>query len=452
MQIGESIALPPVEPPEQEEDDGTIHINLRVSLFYDGTKNNRENVQSRQSTSQEKNAAYQATRSKKFVVFGELDNGDVSYTNDESNISFLEAYLESKTKGADLHLKVYTEGAGTVNLGRDATTGAGFGAGETGIPAKVKKGIAEAKGKIREPNKEVAPEETVIDTLSIDVFGFSRGAATARYGIHLLLKNEETRIKAEAHSLGYKAISKVEIRLAGLFDTVASFREGLFIGNETWLLSLDAVQHAKKVLHLASADEHRSNFSLTNIASKGGDQYFLPGVHSDIGGGYTDGEAESQVIFKGSPEDAEIDMKRLIDAGWYVKGQITKKDYYGDSETALVATYSELSVSRPGLPTAYSIIPLKIMARFLMSDGVKLNDKYQNKIDKITKTEKLSNLDDRISAEYTAAKTPDYWINKNDPWLRAARNQFFHFSAHYTSVGMGPRFKGGKRTRKIYDG
>ena len=126
MQIGESIELPPVEPPKQEEDDdGSVHINLRVSLFYDGTKNNRENVQSRQSTRQDKNAAYQATRAKKYVVFGELDSGDVSYTNDESNISFLEAYLESKTKGNDLHLKVYTEGAGTVNLGHDATAGAG---------------------------------------------------------------------------------------------------------------------------------------------------------------------------------------------------------------------------------------------------------------------------------------------------------------------------------------
>ena len=146
MQIGESIELPPVEPPKQEEDDdGSVHINLRVSLFYDGTKNNRENVQSRQSTSQDKNAAYQATRAKKYVVFGELDSGDVSYTTDESNISFLEAYLESKTNGNDLHLKVYTEGAGTVNLGRDATAGAGFGAGETGIPAKVRKGIAETQ-------------------------------------------------------------------------------------------------------------------------------------------------------------------------------------------------------------------------------------------------------------------------------------------------------------------
>ena len=225
-----------------------------------------------------------------------------------------------------------------------------------------------------------------------------------------------------------------------------------YSGNETWLLSLDAVQHAKKVLHLASADEHRANFSLTNINSKGGDQYFLPGVHSDIGGGYTEGEEESQVIFKGSTADAELDMNRLIEAGWYLKGQITKKDYYGDSETELVTTYSELSVSRPGLPTTYSIIPLKIMAKFLISDGVALNDKYQDKIAKIAKNGSLKNLDDKISAEYTSATTPDYWINKNDPWLKAARNQFFHFSAHYSSVGMGPRFKDGKRTRKLYDG
>jgi len=260
-EIGESVSTPPVEPPLEDEDDGTMHINLRISLFYDGTKNNRENVQSRQSSDPEKNKAYQDTRSKKYILFGELDSGDVSYTNDESNISFLEAYMESKTGGNELHLKVYTEGAGTENLGSDSNSGAGFGAGGTGIPAKVKKGIDEAKKKIRRPNKSIETGKTVIDTLSIDVFGFSRGAATARYCIHLLLKDEETGIKAEANSMGYKRIAKVEVRLAGLFDTVASFREGLFLGNETWLLSLDAVQHAGQVLHLASADEHRSNFS-----------------------------------------------------------------------------------------------------------------------------------------------------------------------------------------------
>lgn len=460
-QLGESISIPPVEPPVKEEDDGTKHINLRISLFYDGTKNNRENVQSRQSANKEKNAAYQATRSKKYILFGELDSGDVSYTNDESNISFLEAYLETKEKGNDLHLTVYTEGAGTMNLGGDDLLGAGFGAHKTGIPTKVKKGIAEAKGKIREPNKEVDPTITIIDTLSIDVFGFSRGAATARYAIHLLLKKEAMRIKAEAYSLGYKAITKVEVRLAGLFDTVASFREGLFLGNETWLLDLDAVQHAKKVLHLASADEHRKNFSLTNINSSGnGDQYFLPGVHSDIGGGYTDGEDESLVIFKGTSDEAKVEKQRLIEkTGWYLEGQIETIDYedFDDMEYEFDdMKFSELRVTRTNLPTAYSIIPLKIMAKFLTNDGIVLNNKYKTKISTIEKINKLKELDKKISADYTKATTPEYWINKNDElkdkWLRDARNQFFHFSAHYSSTGMGPRFDDGKRKRKIYDG
>jgi hypothetical protein len=258
--------------------------------------------------------------------------------------------------------------------------------------------------------------------------------------------------------MGYKEITKIEVRLAGLFDTVASFREGLFIGNETWLLSLDAVKHAKKVLQLASADEHRKTFSLTNIISKGGEQYFLPGVHSDIGGGYADGEVESQVIFKGSPQDAELDMKRLMEAGWYLAGQIHKEDFYstpaGPHGMAMkpVVTSSHLHVARPKLPTAYCIIPLKIMAEFLKSDGIELNDKYQNKIDQIDNSPELKFIHDRVMAEYTSATTADYWISRNDPWLKYARNRYLHFSAHYESIGMGPLFYNGKRTRKQYDG
>ena len=47
----------------------------------------------------------------------------------------------------------------------------------------------------------------------------------------------------------------------------------------------------------ASAEEHRMHLSLHNInsAKAKGEQYFLPGVHSDIGGGYLDAGSDASL-------------------------------------------------------------------------------------------------------------------------------------------------------------
>ena len=147
-------------------------------------------------------------------------------------------------------------------------------------------------------------------------------------------------------------------------------------------------------------------------------------------------------------------MDRLMKAGWYLEGQIIKQDHtdYAGPRGTVRTISSTLSVTRPGLPTAYCLIPLKIMAQFLMKDGVVLINDYQDKIAKISENDTLRMIDDKIMAEYSRATTPEYWLERNDPWLKDARNRFFHFSAHYNSTGMGPRFKDGQRKRKQYDG
>ncbi len=64
-------------------------------------------------------------------------------------------------------------------------------------------------------------------------------------------------------------------------------------------LKLNAIQHAKDVVHLTAADEHRKKFSLTDIRSAGGKgrEICLPGVHADIGGSYRDGPGEDPWVF-----------------------------------------------------------------------------------------------------------------------------------------------------------
>ena len=82
----------------------------------------------------------------------------------------------------------------------------------------------------------------------------------------------------------------------GLYDTVASF--GIGHGTDTSDLKLDSITKARFVYHLASDDEYRDNFPLTNINSCGlrGIEFILPGVHSDIGGSYLNNDEEMSAI------------------------------------------------------------------------------------------------------------------------------------------------------------
>ena len=69
---------------------------------------------------------------------------------------------------------------------------------------------------------------------------------------------------------------KIIFNFVGLYDTVAAFgvdHRGKKLGkvvlldNDTRQLNLDAISKARYVLHLASDDEYRDNFDLTNIQS-----------------------------------------------------------------------------------------------------------------------------------------------------------------------------------------
>lgn len=86
---------------------------------------------------------------------------------------------------------IYIEGIGTLNWQKDIDAGFQFGSGDTGIRGKVRRGCYELGMKI----KEKLPEETdEVIKVTLDVFGFSRGAAAARnflYEINISNKREE---------------------------------------------------------------------------------------------------------------------------------------------------------------------------------------------------------------------------------------------------------------------
>ncbi len=186
------------------------------------------------------------------AVYQENKAEDNSYENDHTNVEKIERYIEvSEDENHEKKFALYIEGPGTEDEEGDATTGYAIGKGGTGISAKVEKGISKSIARI---SKQV-DEDSIIDQLTLDVFGFSRGAAGARsYIFEALQEYDSIREGMEAEGMPVK---KIEVDFAGLFDTVAShglFRL-LFSLSNTKNLKLHAVSKAKQAIHSAA---HRS--------------------------------------------------------------------------------------------------------------------------------------------------------------------------------------------------
>lgn len=255
-------------------------ISFRASLFFDGTQNNRNNVALGKSKSKPKN----------------------SYANDYSNVAILETNWKAgidenkfPTQSEEFQcFSFYIEGIGTEDNESDTTYGLALGKGSTGVIAKVDKGLTQI---VKEIQKRHTQKDIKIENIYLDSFGFSRGAAAARYFIYAALEKQGKTLKDQLVNEGYQ-VGQVKFIFNGLYDTVASL--GLSHKDNTNQLKLRSVTKAEKVIHLCAADEHRKNFRLTDINSAGskGVEIYLPGVHTDVGGGYPDGrdEVDLQVL------------------------------------------------------------------------------------------------------------------------------------------------------------
>ena len=333
--------------------------------------------------------------------------GQTSYENALSNPAILFQYYVTDLKN-EMHpvLKVYSEGMGTNTKADengkvtksdykkdDLMEGPAFGLGEAGIITRVKRAIELMVQKIKENLKD----KQVIGTLTVDVFGFSRGAAAARNFVHeitmqsYLPKLDEESSTAYDHNnnmvsgeyskdgallpphgwLGYLlteagiTFDNLVIRFAGLYDTVPHF--GLIQSNDRQDLGLDNVMYANYTVHLVAGDEHRKNFSLVDIScitgkrgggrAKKGIELYLPGVHCDVGGSYEEGRPEPNdpLNYSFSEDFIDKDLNWLIDNGWYTKDQVTKSfdgfQYF-------------LKGNRNYLSNQYSFIPLHMMLDF----------------------------------------------------------------------------------------
>lgn len=570
---------PPKKEKAPEDPKDKKPLLIRIHLLCDGTKNNKNNIAEREQFEQ-------GMGSSSYRKQG--TGSDNSYDNGKTNIAIMEPHVDVglNKNGYDAVVKVYVEGQGTFNLEADGLVGYAMGSGASGVYQRARDGINNALKRLQEELfLDKKPETHFIKQVDVDVFGFSRGAATARHAIHAITTEEAMTIsnpdgmgtetiiityplEQRLRQLGYTEThaDQIKIIFAGLYDTVVSVNASQLV--PAWLANNTrdqrAVAKAKFALHLAAADEHREDFPLHTIKSAKdagkGAEFYLPGVHSDIGGSYNlanmdlldqnkentrirevkivggysklneekaelislgylerDIEIEitewgsnslgerwpregklyvyrqidgleyarpsdevERVINRGRVSDLQEDMYNLKKDGWYKDGQIRiEKDYV--ATTVRVAEYlinpigailsgspvsGRLISNRRGIKSAYSNIPLKIMAEYTRKFTITIKAELDQRADITLATDPALQLLEKDLKAYIGKKgntgsTPEDWLNiktaaEHHEKIKDIRNEHLHMSSRFNTpikeFGYTPRIKDNRRRRFYYEG
>ncbi|MBE4947778.1 DUF2235 domain-containing protein [Chryseobacterium culicis] len=434
-------------------------ISVALGIFFDGTLNNKTNSDARKN------------KTKAYDDHGGDPSDNNSYNNDWSNVARL-------WENYDKRNAIYIEGIGTQDNKGDEMDGYAYGSEKTGIKAKVQIGCEKIAEKISLLKK--ANSTAKLGTVTLDVFGFSRGAAAARYFVHQVSKKKVSsdpksimfgNLGTELKKVGVNLDEiNVIIRFLGIFDTVSSYSENTWttspnFSNDIEELQLDDIARARKIVHFTAENEHRINFDLTDIKVKVkqktvylGIEKSFPGVHSDIGGGYETGPEAKDEIINGSTSVQKKRKEQLVAEGWFQDGELIIHEYR-----------RKLSSNRKLVKKTYSFIPLQFMGEYGKNDGLKIDTGQISTKYKISDDPLLVRVKNKLTPyvmgngkpytfrwtqsihdQYKGSKVPeqryaDYQRELAEQTdLRELRNKYLHWSADYDWVGMDPR-EDGKR-------
>lgn len=427
----------PSKPPEYQPENTII---LYIGMFFDGTGNNRFNSESLYYTKVKGNndriksseiptqLSFTHTPEKikeKDISKINISNRD-SYWNPYSNIVKLHDLYKEKsetdlrTKKNKYTLKQYVEGIGTEKYKKDSVVGSSVGRGDTGIIAKVERGIKDlVKEKIA-----ALPKDKKIYKIVFDVFGFSRGAAAARHFCNevkkpayyvtrtkrdpyereaRILTDEKDLVKhaggilgAELNKIGLKpyeeTYNNIEIRFLGLFDTVVSdliVKENLgyiaaLFTTKPWIPILEQERlediktnisglGIKKVFQIRANDEWRANFAYT--PTEEGHTLYMLGAHSDIGGGYAELDKYTSILgfFDATKGDEEMFKQQEKVRKYFIDG-----DYCKENEIWFEKIYEHTSgFSIESSPTeTTTIYKKKISDHYILKTSRYISNKY----------------------------------------------------------------------------
>ncbi|PYE40315.1 phospholipase effector Tle1 domain-containing protein [Psychrobacter fozii] len=281
--------------PEENSSVDLAIANLTFNIFFDGTWNSKENSD-----------LYNEIAPKQ--VKNLKDRMDAKYNPQPwpvgSSLSFARApsVVDQLHRAADSDrphvINLYTDGSGieTRTESNDASApvpgweyhaddgiGSGLGMGDTGAKTKlenmlehVKTALASYVGKGNNPKQ-----------LVFNVYGFSRGSATARMFCKRIFTERSTpKVKEFVDLTKYDVV----FDFVGLFDTVSSIGTNHDNDVEDDGQELDFKEiDGTKVVHIVAGDEYRQKFNLTSIGQSVradvGLEFIIPGCHTDIGDG-----------------------------------------------------------------------------------------------------------------------------------------------------------------------
>lgn len=285
-------------------------LNVVAGLFLDGTLNNVDNIQAYRKRVESECLVPLHGRPEKLkecqarlrLVMGE------SYAGEPTNVvKLFDLYQDgNNSEGAEktITLKAYEPGAGTQSGASDSLVGAATGLGDTGVPAQVERLFSEIAKQIR---LTITPGSTY--HLTVDLFGFSRGAAAARHAANEILEGPKGGFGRALSDVQLSWPHAVSIRFLGLFDTVAGIVSASSLDLSPSNDRNNPVQlhvnpnRIKYAAHFVAGDEKRANFALNSLRDANGGlpsnfkEITLPGAHSDIGGGYHHMQTEDVLLY-----------------------------------------------------------------------------------------------------------------------------------------------------------
>ncbi|PYB69288.1 type IV secretion protein Rhs [Pseudomonas sp. LB-090624] len=283
-------------------------VTLRFGLFFDGTGNNQHNA----------------------MAMAEQGGSNPDAL---SNVALLHALYpaDSPDAGGPLRfLKRYVEGVGTLAGEADHVYASATGRGRTGAEARVGEALQGIAGQLRGWCR--AHPQASLARVEFDLFGFSRGAAAARHLANLLHDDAGGLLPVACD---------ITINFIGLFDTVAAIiaplqgdfdpadnrHGGLRVGLGAGI--------ARHLVQLVAGDEQRHNFPLVGS----GHDIVVPGVHSNIGGGYPEVTLEQVLLCK--PQSQRVPAG--LPAG--------KSRVHATMSTLLASAYTAMGEPRPRVLT-----------------------------------------------------------------------------------------------------
>ncbi|MBT0956407.1 DUF2235 domain-containing protein [Alphaproteobacteria bacterium KMM 3653] len=440
----------PVQPcPLKDKAKQRPPITIRAGMYFDGTGNNKSNIKIRKEQERIDSGEAEDYAGRQTIPDKHMDYL-ASYYADFSNVARMERFAKPY-EGVDASIIIYTEGMGTTNAGADDVIGSGLGQGRTGIPARVKSARQLLFFRIISASEK---EGRLISRIDYDSFGFSRGAASAIHFQYMAHEDPKNNIplKAAPYCVG-GATHKVNFM--GLYDTVAAYG-GFAHFNDAYQLGFSVRDKATYIVHLAAGEENRANFSLSQLSGgpdcANGVEIFLPGVHSDVGGGYNPAEPEAKrcmywnysheyTHFKPSvPPDFIADKNWFVSQGWYREAELETKfrtrTYKDDEGNKSYRDFYLLYSKRDQVRGEYAAIPFQLMVEFAQPYDVRFRPRHlkhkQTRV--IPKLAQLhSDLRSYAYKTQSGAITskPTDWLHRVDPAYKKLRHEFLHYSAHY---------------------